>query len=121
MLSHVGGAVTALHRDTFGSLDASALPPGQMRPLTAAELSSIPGMLPPDRVTKRELDQPRRAGHAAQGGQPSKEEGEDNAGPEEEDGRIEKSRKNAAPRARRARGKAKTAPNIPSKNLPRKK
>jgi len=59
MLAHVGGVVAALHRDRFGSLDASSLAPGQMRPLTAEERGALVEMLPRDRVARRELDQER--------------------------------------------------------------
>ena len=52
MLRHVGGTVTALHRDAFGGLADPELLPGETRPLHAAECLQIPQMLPLDRVSR---------------------------------------------------------------------
>lgn len=61
MLARVGGTVSALHRESFGSLDASDLAPGQMRELTPAEAAGLSAMLPVERVaaTARERAVPR--------------------------------------------------------------
>jgi pseudouridine synthase len=65
MLKQVGGLVTALHRDTFGSLDASGLAPGEMRPLTLAELEALAEMMPVDRVAQRENNEWERQSQPA--------------------------------------------------------
>ena len=56
MLAQVGGVVTMLHRERFGLLEVSGLPPGQMRPLTSAEMEGLKSMLPVDRVMGRNVD-----------------------------------------------------------------
>ena len=87
MLAHVGGVVAALHRDRFGSLDDAGLPPGAMRPLTAAERRALVDMLPLDRVAVRELDarDARRSGAAVEATVSEQEEDrEATARPEEE-------------------------------------
>jgi len=55
MLAQVGGVVSELHRDSFGSLhlprdtnNKPCLAPGEVRPLTQLELASLVEMLPPD-------------------------------------------------------------------------
>ena len=56
MLAQVGGVVSSLHRERFGLLGAESLAPGQMRPLTPAEMASLSEMMPEDRVMRAGLD-----------------------------------------------------------------
>ena len=71
MLLHVGGVVTALHRDRFGLIDADGLAPGEMRALTPSEVGQLVDMLPVDRVAKLGLEQDRTSAGDAVDGMPN--------------------------------------------------